>query len=144
MLEEQGNLWEIEADARCITTNGAVKNNGCAVMGRGNAREARDRYPGLDLRFGRRLAAGGNHVHWTMTDDGPLVTFPVKVHWEEPAQLPLISQSCQELMALIEAQGWARVLLPRPGCGNGGLDWSRLVKPAVKLLLDDRVVIVTF
>jgi hypothetical protein len=144
VLEEYGDLWALPADARCITTNGYVKRDGRAVMGRGCAKEARERYPGLDVRFGHRLTVGGNHVHWTMTPDGPLVTFPVKQHWQHRAELPLILQSCQELRRLLDAQGWTRILLPRPGCGNGGLDWGRLVGPAVSQILDDRVVIVTW
>jgi len=42
--EVDGNLWEIEADWRVITTNGFVKKDGRAVMGRGVARQALQRY----------------------------------------------------------------------------------------------------
>jgi hypothetical protein len=36
------------------------------------------------------------------------------------------------------------VVLPRPGCGAGELDWTRFVRPALTALLDDRFVAITF
>ena len=71
----------------CITTNGFVKRNGEAVMGRGTARQATLRFPGLCTRLGRLLkqsGAGsfglagpplGNHVHFVAPR---LIAFPVK------------------------------------------------------------------
>jgi len=52
LREDKINLWEYPADARVITTNGFVKNNGEAVMGRGCAREAARKYPRLPLFWG--------------------------------------------------------------------------------------------
>lgn len=56
----------------------------------------------------------------------------------------LIAQSCLELVALADAHGWRRVLLPRPGCGAGGLDWAHDVRPRLCDLLDDRFTVITF
>lgn len=149
MLEESGDLWTLPADARCITTNGTIRGDGKAVMGRGCAQEARNRYPGLDTYLGLQLHAGGNHVHHLMQDAKEprptgiwvLLSFPVKHHWREKADLELIRRSCGELMLLMEVEDWQRVLLPRPGCGNGQLGWDE-VGPAIAPLLDDRVVVI--
>lgn len=153
MLEEQGDLWVLPADVRCITTNGDVRGDGQAVMGRGCAREAKDRFPGVATYLGLLLEQQGNHVHelmvsphlpgTTIAETWDLVSFPVKHHWREPADLDLIVRSCRELMALADARPeWKRILLPRPGCGNGQLDWETQVRPAIFYLLDDRVVVV--
>jgi hypothetical protein len=44
-------------------------------------------------------------------------------------------------MDLADRLGLQTILLPRPGCGNGQLDWAQ-VGPAIAPLLDDRVTIV--
>jgi hypothetical protein len=147
MIETTGDVWDLAegADALCITTNGTIKADGRGVMGRGVARQALDRYPGLDARLGRHLTANGNVVGGLLDDHGlcPLVAFPVKHAWHEPADLDLIAKSAEALMVYIDRQGWTTVLLPRPGCGNGQRSWAE-VKPLIELVLDDRVVVVTW
>jgi RNase P protein component len=144
MQERAGDLWLVDGDARVITTNGTLKADGRGVMGRGVAKQATERYPMLARRLGRQLIARGNHVSVLLPGDEmtrPLVTFPVKHQWQDRASLDLIARSARELVALTTAKGWQTVVLPRPGCGNGGLDWwqvSLLLAP----LLDDRFVVV--
>lgn len=90
--------------AICITTNGFVKRNGRAVMGRGCALRAREiltRHGELDERVGQHINSFGNCVHdlgWYYlgpysldpTNPGQLrecavYTFPVKDMWEQCA-----------------------------------------------------------
>lgn len=145
MLEARGDLWELPADARCITTNGFVKTSGLAVMGRGCALEARERFPGIDAHLGALINRHGNHVQVlpsTHREDWDIVAFPVKHHWRQLADLDLIVRSCHELMALADEHHWQRILLPRPGCGNGQRDWDIEVRPAIFDVLDDRVVVI--
>jgi hypothetical protein len=145
MKEEIGNLWEFEADARCITTNGSVRSDGKAVMGRGCASQARVRYPGLDSYLGLMLGEKRNVPVILLRDldvGGYLVSFPVKIVWYQKADLFIIDRSARLLMRMIKGQKWQRVILPRPGVGNGGLKWET-VKPVIEHILDDRVVVVT-
>jgi hypothetical protein len=37
---------------------------------------------------------------------------------------------------------WQHIVMPRPGCGNGGLDWAD-VEPVLSKLLDDRFTVIT-
>ena len=54
MIEVFGDAWELSKDHfLCITTNGEVKINGQAVMGKGIAKEAANRFPELPEAFGR-------------------------------------------------------------------------------------------
>ena len=69
-----------------------------------------------------------------------LVAFPVKRHWRDPADPSLIVKSAFQLVELTDREGWRNVALPRPGCGNGRLDWE-VVRPLLNLL-DDRFVVV--
>lgn len=141
--EVTGNMWDIPADAYCITTNGFVKKNGEAVMGAGCAKEAAQRWPELPDVLGLLIQTDGNIVQWIPDSDiHYIVTFPVKHNWWEKADLPLIEQSAKDLMLGIEYRGRQKVLLPRPGCGNGRLKWddvSKMLEP----ILDERVWIVS-
>lgn len=145
MIEISGDLWAVAADARCITTNGIVNSSGHAVMGRGCARQAADRFPGLALSFGALLKRRGNHVLLLdlLPDDSMLFSFPVKHHWREDADLELIARSARELVATAELHGFKSCIIPRPGCGNGRLSWEREVRPVLISLLDDRFKIIT-
>lgn len=152
MLEERGNAWAMPCDALCITTNGDLNRYGHAVMGRGIAFEAKQKIPGIARLLGDAIYAGGNRVHHLWIPDEmfvgirprAIVSFPVKRHWHEMADLALIAQSAFQLLALVDGGiGWKRILLPRPGCGNGGLRWVD-VKPLIEQILDDRFVAVDF
>lgn len=146
MREVHGDLWDYPAELRVITTNGVVNDAGENVMGRGCARQARMMFRGLAKALGTLIDHRGNHVH-LLRDFGSkrwcLASFPVKQHWSEPAELALIEQSARELRELVDAKGFASVVLPRPGCGNGLCDWAR-VKPILERLLDDRFTVITY
>ena len=140
MLEVKGDLWTYPADAKCITTNGITNRYGEAVMGRGVASQAKNRYPNFAAEFGRALRQGGNQVYYWPS--AALFTFPVKHHWGERADVELIITSCRQLIYLLDIHTEMQcVLLPKPGCGNGGLLWWD-VQLIIELLLDDRVVII--
>ena len=64
--------------------------------------------------------------------------------WMAQSDLNLIQQSCSELKQLAVEKGWDSVVLPRPGCGKGGLDWEKVVKPTVSAYLDDRFYVIDF
>jgi hypothetical protein len=138
------DLWEVPADLRVISTNGAVRKDGAAVMGRGCARQARDRYPGVDLRLGRLLKEHGNRPFrlGRLPDGSVLASLPVKHHWQEPADLKLIHKSLTLLVELADRWQYERVILPRFGCGNGGLHWPTVCRAVGHLLLDDRFTVV--
>lgn len=143
MIELVANLWAVDADARVITTNATLRNDGAAVMGRGCALEAKQRFPGIEFEFGQRIRQFGNHVQVIRWDGIPLVSFPVKYHWRNLADLALIERSASELNNLAAYHQWTRVVMPRPGCGNGGRDWVREVRPILAPMLDNRFIVVS-
>ena len=145
MNEARGNLWDFEADATVITTNGFVKKNGEAVMGRGCAREAATRYPNLPKELGLKIQCDGNHVFLMPIRRGmSLVTFPVKHHWREEADPELIERSLFELVDLADHYNWRQVVMPRPGCGNGRLQWEGDIQMLCDSVLDARFTVVTY
>lgn len=169
MKFEYGNILTMDADAYCITTNGFVKKNGSAVMGRGIAKQVADIYPDLPEILGKLLKNKGNIVH-ILKDLGNeyIVSFPVKPSYtfsngsnvvshastrypigafvpgyHAKAQLDIIERSCIQLVQLTDKQSWNRVILPYPGCGAGELNWDD-VRLILEQHLDDRFVAVTF
>jgi hypothetical protein len=140
MREIHGDLWEYHCTAIiAITTNGQISRKGEAVFGHGCARQAGERFPDLGRRLGARLAAQGNHVAYL--GDG-IVSFPVEHTPFETPDPRLIARSARELTSLADVMGWNRVVVPRPGCGGGGLEWKD-VKPLLERYLDDRFLIIT-
>src|SRR5258708_33340540 len=101
MKEIKGELWDYHEDFHsviCITTNGFVKKNGEAVMGKGCAAEAKTRYPELPKILGTHIRENGNiplylPVHL-------ILTFPVKHNWWEEADLELIKDSVRSLFTI--------------------------------------------
>ena len=151
MIEVRGNLWTFPADVRVITTNGSIKNDAIAVMGRGCAAEAAKQWPDLPIELGTLLREGGNYCYHLKSIAMPteregilkyweLWSMPVKRQWWERADMELIRQSAIDLAAQT-ANKW--VVLPRPGCGNGHLKWED-VKPILEPILDDRFHVITF
>lgn len=139
MKESTGNLWNYHEAGFwiAITTNGVVKRDGSAVMGRGVALQARHRFPRLAYELGTQIQQSGNRVF--AFPQYRLYTLPVKHQWWEKADVDLIIASCHQLAVLVPPD--QVVYLVRPGCGNGGLAWEA-VRPAIADILDDRFVVV--
>ena len=167
----KADVWNFigKVDAICVTTNGFIKNNGCCVMGRGIALQARDRYKGIDRKIGSLIKINGNVPAIAWKDKGTnIVTFPVKTVSEVmtkdtllvkhmmgkfamgdlvpgyalKADLSIIEKSSMFLSELIDQYDWKTVMLPMPGCHNGQLTWE-IVEPIVSKYLKDKVVIIT-
>lgn len=124
-----GNMWTVfdEVDLFLITTNATIKRNGAVVMGRGIARQARDRFSGLDAALGRRiLTVCGNQGQYGLLvsprwPQAKLGAFQVKRHYSQSASLELIQHSVAALYAWCAAHPDAQIALNFPGIGNGRL-----------------------
>ena len=149
------------ADVLCITTNGFVKRNGEAVMGRGCAKQAAELWPWLPTTLGRAINEGhGNTPKYLMTvdDKTQIWSFPVKPEscyvtqnrdnvvqhmkyqflpgqvmpgWASKAHIGMIIDSAIFFRELADSRGWVRIAMPRPGCGAGELDWWDNVRPVL-------------
>jgi hypothetical protein len=96
-------------------------------MGRGLARQARDRFPGLDKAVGRQIL----HLCGNLGEYGLLVSprwpetklgaFQVKLHYRQPAGLELIRYSTAALCTWCVEHPDASIHLNYPGIGNGRL-----------------------
>lgn len=150
MIELSLDIWSVHDPSPAskvwigITTNGIVKRDGCLVMGRGVAAQAKSKLPNIDLRLGTHVTDSGNTI--LMMHDLKAFSFPVKHHWHDRADLELIRASAIDLKTLIDCEHHrgSTFYLPRPGCGNGGLTWQTQVKPVLQSVdLPDNVFIVS-
>ena len=149
MKESTGNLWDAKPEfIKCITTNGVVKKNGELVMGAGVALQAKERYPQLPSLLGSYVKRSGNMVYYFK--DLNIASFPTKNNWKDKSDIQLIIKSCIQLNMLLESLNEDNfnhfscyAVLSRPGCGKGGLDWEKEVKPVISKILSDRVWVIT-
>lgn len=148
MKEIVGNLWDQDNCVICVTTNGIVRGDGKLVMGAGCAKEARDRFPGLDSLLGNRVKSWGNvpHIAGAYQLDkikvATIVSFPTKNHYKDDSDMKLIEQSARNLRKMADDLNWKKVVIPRPGCGLGYLRWTD-VKKVIEPYFDDRFFIIT-
>lgn len=144
---ERGNMWDIfnTTDWFLITTNPIINRAGLAVMGRGMAKQAADRFASLRGDMAKQLEGLGplGYVRRpvrTIGKYGPTMTrigwFMVKHHWKSHADLDLIASSVRELSDILHTVKLNRVDLNFPGIGNGGMD-KQAVIPLLMWLPDN-------
>lgn len=143
MILEKGNMWDVfgKTGLFMITTNPIIRKDGAAVMGRGLAKEAATRFPGLPFRFGTRLDPR-NVGYQGITPTGVIGAFDnqlvgyfmVKSHWKDVAQLDIIEDSVNDLAEW--AHHYDRIDLNFPGIGNGKLSRD-VVLPRLQALPDN-------
>lgn len=140
MIEVTGDIWDYPADIICITTNGSIRGDGKAVMGRGVAKQAKDRLPIIATVLGHSLKDLGRpsvcKIYTYIKQE--IWAFPVKYYWRLKADEDLIRSSAIQLRSSALLYSDKTFVLPRPGCGNGQLDWKD-VKKIISPLLPDNV-----
>lgn len=143
-----GDLWDELGKAALIlvSTNAMVNRDGKLVMGRGAAKEAADRFPGLAAAFGAELAERNlvGNVYGLLYNPVPLEgadliligAFQVKYHWRDMADLELIGYSTAQLRRLALLHPEKRIAMNFPGISNGRLQrWQ--VEPIISALPDN-------
>lgn len=142
MVEVQGDIWTERKpeDYVVITTCGTLRTDGKLVMGRGIAFQAAKRYPWLQQALGDCIELSGLGVV-VPHPDARLIAFPVKYEFYQRANLQLILKSTLQLLELAPRLEGGNILLPRPGCSNGKLDWLEVEPMLRHYLTDDRYVV---
>jgi hypothetical protein len=140
LVETTGNIWDyLDNSIIAITTNGSVSRSGKAIIGRGVAAQAAVLFQSIPEILGAAIKNSGNHVHYL---DNNIVSFPVEHSPYEIPDLNLIKRSAIELVQKADEFGWSQIVVPRPGCGGGGLLWKD-VKPILENLFDKRFIVIS-
>lgn len=151
MQLRRGDMWSVydEADVFLVTTNAVLTRDYRLVMGGGIAKEALERYPGLDWLWGYRLYSRYWQVYerqqlpiygvlWPINGE-KLAAFQTKRHWREKADLDIITNAAWRLRLVAERYPDKRFHLNFPGIGLGGLRPEE-VQPTLAMLPDNVVV----
>jgi len=141
----QGDIWQEAAEDGwvVIPTNTCVRHDETAVMGAGLAKDAAERFPELPKRLGNHIRQFDSRLYV----DNPIICLPTKHNWRRPSQMRWVEQGCHELVDLARILGdvgdHRSIFLPQLGCGLGGLNWERQIRPVVDSILEgDRFVLV--
>lgn len=132
MKHEIGNMWSCwdKTDHFIFTGNSFLKRNGALVMGRGMAKEVRDKFPGIDISIGNAIE---HHLGTYCLILGSKVgVFQVKYNFTDEASLELIEYAAKKLAREASKSTHKRFDLNYPGIGNGRLlkaDIEPLLKP---------------
>ena len=132
MKELNRNMWNIPAEAYVVPTNGIVKRDGTAVMGKGVALQAALKYPELAQDLGQKLRDYGNQVFAFLYGDVWIITLPTKEHWRDSSSERLVRTSLRQLVEIVPSLQIESVVLPLIATGCGGLN-----KEHIKELLND-------
>lgn len=110
--------------------------NTVGVMGAGVAKAIRQRFPGVMAPYQKacddgRLQPGGIQVMELPTGQ-TLLNMATKQHWRDPSRNEWVGSGLVYLNRYLceRRPDISSIALPPPGCGNGGLDWSRVHRMA--------------
>jgi hypothetical protein len=160
MIEIQGDFFKtldahfefqepiVRYDAIVCTINNVVSRGDRLVMGAGIAQQFKYKYPDLPDLWGKKVQNGqlgliSTKSVWKASwakHDLLLIGFPTKENWKKPSRMEMVVKSAKELKWVADFLDLKKVLMPRPGCGLGGLRWED-VKREISFL-DERFVVI--
>ena len=113
--------------------------NTVGVMGKGIAKTAKEIYPEMFRQYQRlcetkQLKIGTLWLY--KTPHKWILNFPTKQHWRHPSKPEYIEEGLKKFVATYASQGITSIAFPRLGCGNGELDWDKVVKPLMTYYLN--------
>ena len=134
--------WELP-HLYLFTGNPIVNARGGIVMGRGAARQIRDFYKDIDIRFAQ---ATGEYIRWVELKKGQYLGWiKVKNHWADNADIDLIKISFNKLKQLVthfkEQKVACNFHCNYPGIGNGHLTYNDVNNVLLSLNLPDEIIL---
>lgn len=111
----------------------AVNTHG--VMGKGIAAEFKRRYPEMFADYHQQCKLGMLQIGmlWVYKSPGKsILNFPTKKHWRDPSKPEYIEAGLERFSTEYAQLGIRSIAFPALGCGNGGLDWERVIKPMME------------
>ena len=132
ILHKGKNIWDewdrTQELVMVISTNSYVRKDGELVMGRGIAKEAKNRFPVLPGAAGRYIIETCGHMgeYNFILSNIRIGMLQVKYHFKDKADLHLIERgliAMEERLAKVP-----RIIMNFPGIGYGGLEYPACLK----------------
>lgn len=126
------NIFESNAHVLVNTVNTV------GVMSKGLAKEFKRLYPSMFDSYQRYCESGDltvGKLQLFRTSNRWILNFPTKKNWRQSSTIEYIELGLQKFVDSYQEQGIKSVSFPMLGCGNGGLDWEREVKPLMEKYL---------
>lgn len=111
------------------------------AMGKGLAKQFKERYPAMFEAYGQRCTEGkltvGRLYLWRPSRTGAtwILHFPTKDAWNKPSTLAIIEAGLKRLLEIYQEAEISSIAFPLLGCGEGGLDWAE-VQPLMERYLN--------
>jgi O-acetyl-ADP-ribose deacetylase (regulator of RNase III) len=123
----KGNLMTADTQALVNTVNTV------GVMGKGIALQFKERFPMNfkiyadackkgKVKIGKMLVVKEH----TLSGETIIINFPTKTEWFKKSQYSYIEEGLKDLVRVIAEYKIQSIAIPPLGCGNGGLDWSKV------------------
>ncbi len=149
MIIHQGNMWDFydDADYFIFTGNSYIKTNGALVMGRGMAKQVRDKFLDIDKVIGSVISMTSGHLGFyglrfagvTLTESScrsyKIGVFQVKKHFKDKATTDIIKASMTVLKRFADSCNTQQIHMNYPGIGFGCLT-KKVVYPIIEKLPD--------
>lgn len=122
----KGNLFISPAKVLVNTVNTV------GVMGKGIAKTFKEIYPDMFKHYQYFCEKGGLKIGnlWLYkTSHKWILNFPTKQDWREPSKVEYIETGLKKFVSTYSEQGITSIAFPKLGCGNGELDWKKVVQP---------------
>ncbi len=131
-----GDLFDQKVEAICLTTNGFVRKDGKAVMGRGVAAQAVVRWPVLPYILGHKIRHGAGNVVQLLTEDNHrgVITLPwVTGTGREPQALPyhLVSLPVKPMATVASGVNVVKGAKPFFKYGDFLPGWAAMADPVI-------------
>ena len=152
MLVATGNLWRYHRTHWIVvpTNVGWKLSDGCNIMGKGVALDARRRFPELPIWYADACKTRPRTMKMVLYMPGRLILLPTKrfnekepwLSWQSPSEFDYV-ESQVAYMAQQNDLAWnLNIAMPMVGCGCGGLDAAQVEKMIGRYCKDDRYVLV--
>jgi len=109
--------------------------NTMGVMGKGLAKEFRQIFPEMFAVYQDECRRGAIEIGTLQLYRTPhkwILNFPTKRHFRYPSRLEYVEAGLQLFSSRFVEDGLTSVAFPQLGCGTGGLDWERQVRPLME------------
>lgn len=123
----KANVFSIKAQVVVNTVN-------CVgVMGAGVAKTYKELYPSAFLAYKRACHSGKMEIGKILAQnlpDGKIgLCVPTKIHWKNPSEIDWIIIAIYRIKTFCIDYKIKSIAVPPLGCGNGGLNFEKDVKP---------------